>query len=222
MVLEYIPRTFPLLDHLRRNGIEGWGSRVYLAMPPKAPEQAEIDLFSHELVDVSQTKITELLDHHDSVEKRRKNNISRVQSLADKGNWSQFEEWFFTYLENYEYSEVAYIQKWVKYWAKIYEMASQKTLMPVLLEHKDEISADDIARAKEFPLEELYVGQLRHVFGRLLGICPFHDEKSPSFTIFTDDNHYYCFGCHAHGDAIDYYSKTKHVSMVEAVKVLNG
>jgi len=32
--------------------------------------------------------------------------------------------------------------------------------------------------------------------------CPFHEEKTPSFTIQAGDSHYHCFGCGAHGDAI--------------------
>ena len=36
------------------------------------------------------------------------------------------------------------------------------------------------------------------------GCCPFHNEKSPSFHVEPDKNFYYCFGCHAKGDAISF------------------
>lgn len=54
--------------------------------------------------------------------------------------------------------------------------------------------------------------------GRLVGLCPFHDEKSPSFTIF-DDN-YFCFGCRANGDAIEYVRKTRGLGFIESLKFL--
>ncbi|KAJ8611265.1 hypothetical protein CTAYLR_004173 [Chrysophaeum taylorii] len=45
--------------------------------------------------------------------------------------------------------------------------------------------------------------------GRYWGLCPFHNEKTPSFTINTEANTFYCFGCGAHGDAIDFVRKIR-------------
>jgi CHC2 zinc finger len=39
--------------------------------------------------------------------------------------------------------------------------------------------------------------------GELVGLCPLHQEKTPSFHVYTDDDHYHCFGCGAHGDVTD-------------------
>ena len=36
-----------------------------------------------------------------------------------------------------------------------------------------------------------------------VGLCPFHNEKTPSFTVYPDSNSFYCFGCGTHGDVID-------------------
>jgi DNA primase len=55
---------------------------------------------------------------------------------------------------------------------------------------------------------------------RLTGLCPFHAEKSPSFYVFED--HYHCFGCHAHGDAISFVRQTKNLSFVESLRFLAG
>ena len=51
-------------------------------------------------------------------------------------------------------------------------------------------------------------------------LCPFHDEKSPSFVINRGDSHYHCFGCGAHGDAIQFLMTHLKMSFVEAVEVL--
>ena len=57
--------------------------------------------------------------------------------------------------------------------------------------------------------------------GRLVkGLCPFHGEKTPSFTIYTDSQSFYCFGCGAGGDAITFIRRIENLDYVEAVKVL--
>ncbi len=52
------------------------------------------------------------------------------------------------------------------------------------------------------------------------GLCPFHDEKTPSFTVQSGDSHYHCFGCGAHGDAIQFLMDHLKVSFSEAVEIL--
>ena len=51
-------------------------------------------------------------------------------------------------------------------------------------------------------------------------LCPFHDEKSPSFVINRGDSHYHCFGCGAHGDAIQFLMTHLKMSFIEAVESL--
>jgi DNA primase len=50
--------------------------------------------------------------------------------------------------------------------------------------------------------------------------CPFHDEKTPSFTVNDTKQFYHCFGCGAHGDVIDFVMAYDHLSFPEAVKML--
>ncbi len=52
------------------------------------------------------------------------------------------------------------------------------------------------------------------------GLCPFHDEKTPSFIIQKGDSHYHCFGCGAHGDAIQFLMAYQKMSFTEAVESL--
>ncbi len=51
-------------------------------------------------------------------------------------------------------------------------------------------------------------------------LCPFHDEKSPSFTIQKGDTHYHCFGCGAHGDAIQFLMNHLKMNFSDAVESL--
>ncbi|AJD53367.1 DNA primase [Thalassospira sp. SN3W] len=52
------------------------------------------------------------------------------------------------------------------------------------------------------------------------GLCPFHSEKSPSFTVNEQKGFYHCFGCGAHGDVISFVMNTRGLTFVEAVEVL--
>jgi len=56
----------------------------------------------------------------------------------------------------------------------------------------------------------------------LTGLCPFHKEKSPSFTVSDEKGFYHCFGCGAHGDIIRFIMETEGLSYPEAVKQLAG
>jgi DNA primase len=51
-------------------------------------------------------------------------------------------------------------------------------------------------------------------------LCPFHEEKSPSFIVNRGDNHYHCFGCGAHGDAIAFLMNHLKMGFTEAVESL--
>lgn len=52
------------------------------------------------------------------------------------------------------------------------------------------------------------------------GCCPFHNEKTPSFSVTESKGFYHCFGCHAHGDVIKFVMETQNLSFIEAVKQL--
>ena len=52
--------------------------------------------------------------------------------------------------------------------------------------------------------------------------CPFHDEKTPSFTVSPTKQFYHCFGCGAHGSAFDFIMNTDGLEFPEAVERLAG
>jgi DNA primase len=54
------------------------------------------------------------------------------------------------------------------------------------------------------------------------GLCPFHNEKTPSFTVSEEKGFYHCFGCGAHGDAIGFVMRMEGLSFPEAVERLAG
>ena len=55
---------------------------------------------------------------------------------------------------------------------------------------------------------------------RYWACCPFHQEKTPSFSVSPEDGLYYCFGCHAGGDIFSFVEKMENLSFTEAVERL--
>src|SRR5271170_6187093 len=82
----------------------------------------------------------------------------------------------------------------------------------------------DIAAIRERVRIEEVVGdyvQLRRAGAdSLKGLCPFHNEKSPSFHVRPNHGHFHCFGCGEGGDVYAFVQKVEHVSFVEAVELL--
>ena len=71
-------------------------------------------------------------------------------------------------------------------------------------------------------IEEV-VGQyvkLRRTGRTMTGLCPFHNEKTPSFVVYPDTQSFYCFGCGAAGDVIGFVRKYNNLGYVESVKQL--
>ena len=52
------------------------------------------------------------------------------------------------------------------------------------------------------------------------GCCPFHNEKTPSFSVAPEKGFYYCFGCHASGNAIKFLMELEHLTFVEALNLV--
>ena len=88
------------------------------------------------------------------------------------------------------------------------------------------IRDEDIAAVRERARIDEVVGefvQLRNAGGgSLKGLCPFHDEKSPSFNVTPSRGLYYCFGCSEGGDVVKFLQKVEQLTFAEAVERLAG
>ncbi|MCC2592714.1 DNA primase [Tessaracoccus sp. OS52] len=86
------------------------------------------------------------------------------------------------------------------------------------------INEDDIASVRERTrIDEVvseYVALRNAGGGSLKGLCPFHDEKTPSFTVTPSRGFYYCFGCGEGGDVITFLQRQQNLSFTEAIQVL--
>jgi len=82
---------------------------------------------------------------------------------------------------------------------------------------------EDIAKVREATDAVAVIGEqvaLKRVGTRMQGLCPFHSEKTPSFSVNPREGLYYCFGCQAHGDVITFVREIHHLDFAGAVEWL--
>lgn len=85
------------------------------------------------------------------------------------------------------------------------------------------ISSDDVAKVREATDIVALLSErvaLRKVGTRYSGRCPFHEERTPSFSVNSQEGLYYCFGCGASGDVITWVREIERVDFAEAVQML--
>ena len=85
-------------------------------------------------------------------------------------------------------------------------------------EAMDEFVEQVRARSDLLAVVSRYV-RLRRRGGRYWGCCPFHQEKTPSFSVMPDKGFFYCFGCHAGGNVFKFLSLVENVSYFDAIKI---
>lgn len=76
-------------------------------------------------------------------------------------------------------------------------------------------------KAKQYPLEDLFTGNLKKMNKVLMGCCPFHEEDTPSFAIYKSSNTWNCFAGCGGGDVISFYMKLNDVDFQTALEDLS-
>ena len=82
-----------------------------------------------------------------------------------------------------------------------------------------EVIEEVVSRTDIVQLISGYVN-LRRAGSNMVGLCPFHSERTPSFTVFPGSNSFFCFGCSAGGDAITFVRRTENLDYPDAVEFL--
>lgn len=188
---------------------------------PRVPKITDEDIaqFGEVLPYIIPDKIEELLVIMDEAEKERDSWSVTVTQARAQGKLDNFGLWFWLLWGEHRFTRYDKAQKWLQYWLDLYE----KTPDPIpvsrpVVEYRNEIDIEKIKR--ERLIEDYYTEQLRPNANRLVGKCPFHEERTGSFFIFTDDNHFHCFSCGEHGDVITFIEKTKNMDFKQAIDFL--
>jgi DNA primase len=85
------------------------------------------------------------------------------------------------------------------------------------------ISESEIAQVRAATDIVALIGEmvaLKRTGQRWTGLCPFHGEKTPSFSVNAEEGRYYCFGCRASGDQITWVRETQHLDFMDALRQL--
>lgn len=168
--------------------------------------------FEEELRDIIPNKISELQTYEIDLNRwaRKAYKIIGEKTLPDS-----FSRWFWTYFVACHESESVIIEKWAGYWLNLWHELhpEDKPKLP-----PGRFTEWEIEKARSYDFDRL-VPDLRSFGHMRRGRCPFHEEKTPSFFVYSD-NHFHCFGCGVHGGAIDFVMQSEKLSFPEAVRRL--
>lgn len=79
-----------------------------------------------------------------------------------------------------------------------------------------------IDQARQVPIQDFVPTPLKRSGNRLIGLCPLHHEKSPSFIVYPDQNSFWCFGCNKGGSVIDLVMLQNKCEFKEAIEQIAG
>jgi len=187
--------------------------RHFVYPPTQLPDTAG---YEDALKESCVEKIQELLDRAGELKREARRRAKIILSKTKRGS---IEELFWKIFAESQFAEYFVIRKWLRYWSGLWRKVSNTPLPRPQAEQLNHYGYFELQQARRVPLENLYEGKLRKVGSRFVGLCPFHQEKTPSFYIFPD-NHFHCYGCGAHGDSIAFIEKIKGLDFPNAVRSL--
>lgn len=177
---------------------------------PKPHDLIWIEIFP-EVKEIIPQKIQEWQEQYDQISNNIRHKLSDLNKIAK----NDFSYWFFReWIKINEGAQLVEAKKQIK---RLNWLITDKTKF-----NNSSINQDDIQRAKEISLVDIAEADIRlRKSGKTYsGLCPFHQEKSPSFYIYPESNTFICFGCQKKGDVITYLMATKNLTFLDAVRWL--
>lgn len=187
--------------------------------PPRIEQDFDYSIFADGLHEIIPEKITKILDDMLMMEEKYFRWKTVIKNLKFKKELNEFGVYFWSVIAEMEFMEYEVYRKWLIYWLSVYEKLPE-IIMPKVKYKKYVDNKQQIEQIKQKPIENFYNGQLHTTGSRLFGRCPFHEERTPSFFIFTNNNTFHCFGCSKNGDVIDFLMLTKKIDFREAMRLL--
>lgn len=126
----------------------------------------------------------------------------------------EFSRWFWReWVKVNEGQELLKIDKHITRLKRLLRIAKGQT-------PKGQLTDEQIKEALTVPIESLINHSLRKCGKALIGLCPFHNEKHPSFYIYPETNSFWCYGCNQGGNVINFARLLYGYSFKEAVEFL--
>ncbi|MFA6096850.1 MAG: CHC2 zinc finger domain-containing protein [Candidatus Paceibacterota bacterium] len=178
---------------------------------PKFAERELLEIFP-EAKSIVEQKIVEL----EGIKKIQLEAIKNRLAIVKHNKSDDFSKWFFR-----EWIKIDAGQKLVQTENQIARLkrviSTSRNYTP-----KNWITDIQIQRALEVPIESLVDQPLRKSGKTLVGLCPLHNEKHPSFYVYLETNSCWCFGCNHGGNSINFIRLLKGFGFPEAVRYLIG
>ena len=176
---------------------------------PRFTIQKLLSVFS-EARDIIARNVKELIKKRNT----RTRIIKKKLVIIECNKTNDFSRWFY--------------REWIKIDAvqKLIETENQIAILKRIIStsknkySKDWITEEQIQQALEIPIETLIDQPLRRIGKTLVGLCPLHNEKHPSFHIYPETNSCWCFGCCQGGNSINFVRLLHSYNFQEAVKYL--
>jgi hypothetical protein len=183
---------------------------------PPPYNDSELLQFFPEARKIIPIKIKECLDAMNKEEQK----IRRALENLYKFKTDAFSEWFCEeIIKTFMMPDLKKLEK------TLFKLKHMHHLLNPKIQSGDVYNFQEkIESAKQYPIEELARSTLdyRQVGKNLISLCPFHNEKTPSFYIYPDSNRYYCFGCQESGDVIKLSMALHGINFKEAVEMLQN
>lgn len=166
-----------------------------------------VEIFKEDLEPILKDKVKELYPRHQHL-----THLLELKEAALKRKFKK-DSWFWVMWERAKFAE---------------GIATVEIELENVLAAYSKLKATDnnldweskVESAKQTPIESIVPSKLRKVGKRLVGLCPLHTEKTPSFTVYLANNSYFCFGCSAGGDVINLKMSIENIKFSEAVRRL--
>lgn len=197
-----------LNEYFRRN--------YYLYNKPRDEELLKIFPEAREIIaqkiDEYQSKRRELIDKIRSFRKK-------VKATVKTKNENDVSLWFWEYaIPKYLFTpDIITIDRRLTYLKQLNYLLHRKG------KAENNNWRDRIERARVTPLFDIaepYLQKVRRVGNRVTACCPLHEDNTPSFFIYLNENRFHCYGCGAHGDTISFVMRKENLTFLDAVRRL--
>jgi len=183
--------------------------------PPKFTDRELLEMFPE-----SKKIINLKIDEYEDEIQKKTTEIKLVLKNIDSSEADPLSKWFAEkVLEVFILPELTELEK------RVFRLKRFQFIFKPKKKYKNLIRSEEkLEIARKYPIEELARSklELKEVGGKFVSLCPFHNEKTPSFYIYPDSNRFYCFGCQEKGDVISLTMALYNLDFKGAVEMLQN
>ena len=170
-----------------------------------------IKMFRPEVNEIVQAKISEYEDERSALEKTIRCRLAVIMNY----DTDDFSKWCAR-----QFVKLTLVKELIQIEKHLYRLKRQGNLIKGRKPRDGLVTRDQIDQAMVVPIQNLIPGPFRKAGKNLICLCPLHNEKTPSFSIYTATNSCFCFGCQQGGNTIKLVQLLHGYNFIEAVKYL--